>query len=59
MNMRTEEEAEILMRPAKASLAVEGLRLSQKQERLVKKCLTGAITHKEFIKRALELSRHA
>ncbi|MGP4068718.1 MULTISPECIES: hypothetical protein [Halobacillus] len=59
MSTRTEEEAENLMRPAKASLAVEGLRLSQKQETLVKKCLTGAITHKEFIKRALELSRHA
>lgn len=59
MGVRTEEQAEHLMRSAKASIAVEGLCLNQKQELLVKKCLTGAITHKEFIKRALELSRHA
>lgn len=58
MSMRTDEQVEILMRPAKASLAIEGLSLSQKQENLVKKCLSGAITHKEFLKRALELSRH-
>ncbi|RWZ58758.1 hypothetical protein EQV77_07280 [Halobacillus fulvus] len=59
MSLRTEQEAEHLMRSAKASIAIEGLCLSRKQESLVKKCLTGAITHKEFLKRALELSRHA
>ncbi|MCA0971265.1 hypothetical protein LCM20_11725 [Halobacillus litoralis] len=59
MSLRTEEQAEHLMASAKASIAIEGLSLNQKQESLVKMCLTGAITHKEFIKRALELSRHA
>ncbi|QAS53087.1 hypothetical protein [Halobacillus litoralis] len=59
MSDRTEEQAEHLMRSAKASMAIEGFSLNQKQESLVKKCLTGAISHKEFIKRALELSRHA
>ncbi|TGB02825.1 hypothetical protein [Halobacillus salinus] len=59
MSLRTEEQAENLMASAKASIAIEGLTLDESQESLVKKCLTGAITHKEFIKRALELSRHA
>ncbi|KHE72564.1 hypothetical protein [Halobacillus sp. BBL2006] len=59
MSLRTEEQAEHLMHSAKASIAIEGLCLNKKQELLVKKCLTGAITHKEFLKRALELSRHA
>ncbi len=59
MSVRTEQEAEHLMASAKASVAIEGLILNDKQETLVKKCLTGAITHKEFLKRALELSRHA
>lgn len=59
MRERTEEQAEHLMASAKASIAIEGLSLNESQETLVKKCLTGAITHKEFLKRALDLSRHA
>ncbi|GGF19794.1 MULTISPECIES: hypothetical protein [Halobacillus] len=59
MSVRTDEQAESLMQSAKASMAIEGLDLSQREESLVKKCLTGSITHKEFLKRALELSRHA
>lgn len=58
MSLRTEEQAEHLMRSAQASMAIEGFSLNQKQELLVKKCLTGVISHKEFLKRALELSRH-
>lgn len=59
MSVRTEEQAEDMLQSAKASIAIEGHFLNRKQESLVKKCLTGAITHKEFLKRALELSRHA
>ncbi|UOQ95366.1 hypothetical protein MUO14_10780 [Halobacillus shinanisalinarum] len=59
MDVRSEEKAEHLMHSAKASMAIEGLSLNQAQEILVKKCLTGVISHKEFLKRALELSRHA
>ncbi|MBX0358117.1 hypothetical protein [Halobacillus sp. Nhm2S1] len=59
MTVRSEEEVELLMRPALASLAVEGDRLNKKQKLLVKKCLTGEISHEEFVKQALELARHA
>jgi hypothetical protein len=59
MSERTEEQAETMMRSAKASMAIEGFCLNRKQESLILKRLTGAITHNEFVKRALELSRHA
>lgn len=59
MSVCSEEEAELLMRSAQASIAVEGYTLDAKQKGLVKKCLTGVISHKEFLAKALELSRSA
>ncbi|WP_082232319.1 hypothetical protein [Halobacillus massiliensis] len=59
MRFRTNEQAESLIHSAKASMAIEGLQLTKKEESLVKKRLTGSITEKEFLKRALELARHA
>ncbi|MBH0230358.1 hypothetical protein [Halobacillus yeomjeoni] len=58
MSLRTEEQAEDLMRSAQASMAIEGFSLTKEQKVLVKQCLTGAISHQEFLKQALELSRH-
>ncbi|MCP3030905.1 hypothetical protein LF817_06065 [Halobacillus sp. A1] len=59
MSVRTDEQAESMMESAKASMAIEGMNLSKREESLVMKRLTGSITHKEFLKRALELARHA
>jgi uncharacterized membrane protein len=43
------------VRSAKASLAVEGLHVSDREESLIKERLNGKITESEFKRRALEL----
>lgn len=41
---------------AKASLAMEGLHLDQKQGELLKKKIAGEISHADFVKEALRLA---
>lgn len=44
------------MEYAKASLAMEGLKVSEKQEQLILDSIKGKITEEEFKKRARELA---
>ena len=41
---------------AKGTAAIEGLYLSEEQEKLIREKAEGKITHEEFIKRAVELA---
>ncbi|SES33914.1 hypothetical protein SAMN05518684_11764 [Salipaludibacillus aurantiacus] len=58
MQVRKLSQVETALKSAKASLAVEGLTLSERQEQLVKDQLLGRISHDAFMKKALELTRN-
>ncbi|SDO11052.1 hypothetical protein [Alkalicoccus daliensis] len=51
-------EIETALRSAQASLAVEGMTLTEKEEALVKERLAGNVSQESFLQRALELSRN-
>lgn len=56
MKRLTDEQAERAIRGAKATLAVEGMYLTEKEEQLVKQQLTGKISEAQFKKMALEMA---
>ncbi|MFC4737691.1 antitoxin VbhA family protein [Bacillus daqingensis] len=55
---RSNKEIKSAFQSARASLAVEGMTLSAKQEALVMDQLSGRMSEEAFVERALELSRH-
>ena len=56
MKRLTDEQAERAIRGTKATLAVEGMYLTDKEEQLVKQQLTGKISEAQFKKMALEMA---
>ncbi|MEW9109568.1 MAG: antitoxin VbhA family protein [Cytobacillus gottheilii] len=52
-------KVDIAIKSAKASLAVEGLYLTQREEDLVRSNLQGEITDEEFEKKVLELTNES
>lgn len=55
---RSKKDIQSAFQSARASLAVEGMTLSEKQEALVIDQLSGRMSEEAFMERALELSRH-
>ena len=51
-----DREIKIAMANAKASIEIEGLRITKKSEDLVYERLIGNISEEEFLKRALEMA---
>ncbi len=56
MKKLTDEKAERALRGTKATLAVEGMHLTEKEEQLIKLQLTGKISEAQFKKIALEMA---
>lgn len=53
---RTVEGMDKAMEYAKATQAMEGLKVSEKQEKLILERMSGKITEKEFIEKARRLA---
>ncbi|MCF6409966.1 antitoxin VbhA family protein [Pseudalkalibacillus salsuginis] len=52
--MKKEERINKAVRSAKASLAIEGMHLSDKEESLIKQRLNGDISENEFKKKVMD-----
>ncbi|MFD1886326.1 hypothetical protein [Paenibacillus wenxiniae] len=56
MKRFTSKQAERALKGSKAALAVEGIHLTEQEEHLIKKQLTGKLSEAEFKKIALEMA---
>lgn len=56
MKKFTDEQAERAIRGTKATLAVEGMYLTDKEEELIKQQLTGKISEAQYKKMVLEMA---
>jgi hypothetical protein len=54
---KTDEQISRWIRQAKATLAVEGLHLCERGEKLVRAKLKGELSHQEFLRLALETAK--
>lgn len=57
MKKYTDEQIAKALEAAKATLAIEGLKMEERHKELAKSRLEGKITHEEFIQQAKEMSK--